>query len=147
MLAHQLDVESLNREFENKSPQDVIRWAVQEFPVKLAMTSSFGSESGVLLHMVSQIKAELPILFIETGFHFPETLQYKKDLIQRFGLTNVIDLKADPKRREELIKEYDEVPYEKNPDLCCQINKVDSLDEALKEYHAWMTGIRRHQSD
>ena len=147
MLAHQLDVESLNREFENKSPQDVIRWAVQEFPVKLAMTSSFGSESGVLLHMVSQIKAELPILFIETGFHFPETLQYKKDLIQRFGLTNVIDLKADPKRREELIKEYDEIPYEKNPDLCCQINKVDSLDEALKEYHAWMTGIRRHQSD
>ncbi len=146
-MAHQINTEKLNQEFESKSPQDIIRWAVQEFPEKLAMTSSFGSESGVLLHMVSRIKPSIPVLFIETGYHFPETIQYKKDLIRSLGLTNVIDLKADPKKREELLRKYQDVPYEKNPDLCCQINKVDSLDEALKDYHAWMTGIRRHQSD
>lgn len=147
MLAYQLDLEKRNAEFESKTPQEVVAWAVETFAPHLAMTSSFGPESGALLHMVSRVDPNVPVLFLETGYHFPETLQYKKQLAEQFGLTQVIDLKADPGRREKVIADYQGVPYEKNPDLCCQINKVEPLDAALKNYHAWMTGIRRRQTD
>ncbi len=142
-----LDLEKLNEELESKKPQEMIAWAIQTFAPRFAMTSSFGPESGVLLHMASRIDPTLPVLFLETGFHFPETLEYKNQLAKLFGLKNVIDLKADPGRREKLIKDTGGVPYEKNPDLCCQLNKVEPLDAALKGYEAWMSGIRRHQTD
>lgn len=147
MTAHARDLVKLNQEFEAKHPEEVIRWAVREFKGGIAMTSSFGPESGVLLHIVSRIDPSTPVLFLETGYHFPETLQYKEELIRLFDLKNVIDLKADPKRKAEVVKQYEGVPYEKNPDLCCQINKVDPLDQAIQEYEAWMSGIRRHQTD
>lgn len=113
------------------------------------MSSSFGPESGVLLHLVSKIDPSVPVLFLETGYHFPETIQYKEDLIRLFGLKRVLDLKADPKRKAEVVKQYEGIPYEKNPDLCCQINKVEPMDKALQEFgfDAWVSGIKRHQTD
>ena len=147
MTAHTLDLEKLNREFETKKPEEIAAWAVREFPGRIAMASSFGPESGVLLHMVSRIDPAVPVLFLETGYHFPETLQYKEELVRLLGLKRVLDLKADPKRKAEVVKQYEGVPYEKNPDLCCQINKVEPIDKALAEFGAWMSGIRRHQTD
>ena len=111
------------------------------------MTSSFGPESGVLLHMASQIDKNIPVLFLETGYHFPETLQYRDQLAELFGLTNIVNLKADKAKKEAFVAKHDEVPYEKDPEGCCQLNKVEPLDEAIKGYHAWMSGIRRHQTD
>ena len=146
-MAHKLDLEKLNEEFEKKTPQQIIAWAVKEFQPRLAMTSSFGPESGTLLHMVSQINASIPVLFLETGYHFPETLAYKDRLVQLFGLKNVLDLRADRQKKAQVVAEYAGVPYEKNPDLCCQINKVEPLAAAVKNYDAWMSGIRRHQTD
>lgn len=146
-MAHQLDLEKINEELEKKNPPDIIAWAVEAFMPKLVMTSSFGPESGALLHMISRVNPDVPIFFLETGFHFPETIQYKEDLVRQFGLKQVIDLKADPERRAKLMVDYQDVPYEKNPDLCCQINKVETLDKALKGYDAWMSGIRRKQTD
>ena len=146
-MAHKLDLEKLNEDFEGKSPQQIIAWAAQEFQPRLAMTSSFGPESGTLLHMVSQIDPSIPVLFLETGYHFPETLEYKKSLVRLFGLKNVLDLRADREKKDRVVAEYQGVPYEKNPDLCCQINKVEPLDLALKDYDAWMSGIRRRQTD
>lgn len=147
MLAHQIDLEKINEQFEKQKPIEIIRWAVKEFFPSFAMTSSFGPESGVLLHMASLVNKSIPVLFLETGFHFPETLQYKDQLVKMLGLTNVIDLKADPERRAKLLADNQNVPYEKNPDLCCQINKVEPLDAGLKGYGAWMSGIRRNQTD
>lgn len=147
MLAHKLDLEKLNQEFESRKPEEIVDWAVREFSPRFAMTSSFGPESGVLLHMVSRVDPGLPVLFLETGYHFPETLEYKETLTQLFGLRNVIDLKADPEKRAKLIAENEGVPYERDPDLCCHLHKVEPLDLALKNYDAWMTGIRRHQTD
>ena len=146
-MTRQIDIEKINEEFETRKPIDIIRWAVKEFSPRLAMTSSFGPESGVLLHLASQADPSIPVLFLETGYHFPETLEYKNQLVKMFGLTNLRELKADPKRKEKVVADYDGVPYEKNPDLCCQINKVEPLDAALKDYAAWMSGIRRHQTD
>lgn len=147
MLIHQLDLEKLNEELEAKKPQEIIAWAVSEFSPHLAMTSSFGPESGVLLHMASSVNPNIPVLFLDTGYHFPETLQYKETLTKLFGLTRVLDLRADREWKARVVAQYDGVPYERNPDLCCQINKVEPLDEALKNYAAWMSGIRRHQTD
>ena len=148
MLAiHSLDLEKLNQEFETKRPEEIIVWALKELSGRIALSSSFGPESGVLLHMVSRIDPSIPVLFLETGYHFPETLEYKEALIRFLGLKNVIDLKADPKPKAEVVKRYEGVPYEKDPDLCCQINKVEPLDEALRNYDAWMSGIRRQQTD
>ena len=147
MLTRKLDLEKLNEEFEKKHPSEIIAWAVREFSGRLAMTSSFGPESGTLLHMVSRVDTSVPVLFLETGYHFPETLEYKERLVKLFGLENVINLHADAAKRKEVVDKYQGVPYEKNPDLCCQINKVEPLDPALKNYDAWMSGIRRHQTD
>jgi len=141
------DFAKINQELEGKKPEEIIAWAVREFRGKIAASSSFGPESGVLLHMISRIDPSVPILFLETGYHFPETLKYKEDLVTLLGLKNVMDLKADPKRKAEVVKRYEGVPYEKNPDLCCQINKVEPIDLALKDYDAWMSGIRRNQTD
>lgn len=147
MAGHTYDLLKLNQEFEGKKPEEIIAWAIREFPERIAATSSFGPESAVLLHLVSRVDPAVPILFLETGYHFPETLEYKEALTRLFKLKNVIDLKADPKRKAEVVKQYEGVPYEKNPDLCCQINKVEPIDLALKDYDAWMSGIRRHQTD
>lgn len=141
------NLDALNEVFEKQKPAEIIAWAAQEFSSSLAMTSSFGPESGVLLHLVSQVNPEIPVLFLETGYHFPETLEYKASLVKRFGLKNIFDLRADPKRRQQLIDKHDGKPYEQDPDQCCHINKVEPLDEALQKYAAWMTGIRRNQTD
>ncbi len=146
-MTHSINVERLNEEFEIRKPQEIIAWAIKEFAPKIAMSSSFGPESGVLLHMVSRVDPNTPVLFLETGYHFPETLAYKKQLAELFGLKNVVDLKADPERRAKLVADHGGVPYEKNPDLCCEINKVEPLDAAMKGYEAWISGIRRHQTD
>lgn len=146
-VVQKIDIEKLNEKFESQKPQDIIAWAVQEFSPSFAMTSSFGPESGVLLHMISRINPATPVLFLETGFHFPETLQYRDQLVKMFGLTNLIELKAEVTRRAKLVSDHEGVPYEKNPDSCCQINKVEPLDAGLKGYTAWMSGIRRHQTD
>lgn len=147
MLTDKLDLEKLNEDFEGKKPLEIIEWAVQEFSPRIAMTSSFGPESGTLLHMVSRVSRDVPVLFLETGYHFPETLEYRRQLAELFGLTRVLDLKADPEKKAEVVAAYDGRPYEANPDLCCQINKVEPLAGAIKQYAAWMSGIRRHQTD
>ena len=148
MLAeHVLDLAKLNQELESKKPEEILAWALKEFSGRIAMSSSFGPESGVLLHLVSRLHPEVPVLFLETGYHFPETLEYKDSLTKLLGLKNVLDLTADPKRKAEVVKQYEGLPYERNPDLCCQINKVEPLDLALKDYDAWLSGIRRQQTD
>jgi phosphoadenosine phosphosulfate reductase len=138
-----LDLEKINLGFEKSSPLEIVRWAIQTFAPGIAATSSFGPESGVLLSLIGKTDPQTPVLFLETGFHFPETLEYKKQLTDLFGLKSAVDLRADPARRAKLIEDYQGKPYEANPDLCCQINKVEPLDAALKGYR----GIRRHQTD
>ncbi len=147
MPAHQLELEKLNEAFEKQKPQEIIAWAIKEFAGSFAMTSSFGPESGVLLHMVSLLDPNLPVLFLETGYHFKETLEYRDQLAKMFGLKNIIDLRADQTKKAALIEKHAGVPYEKDPDACCYINKVEPLDNELKKYDAWMSGIRRHQTD
>lgn len=145
-MAKKLDLEKLNVRFEKAQPAEILRWAIDEFKPKVALSSSFQTESVALLHMVSEIDPSIRVLFLETGWHFKETLDFKNEVVKRFGLTNVADLKADPKKREALSQATGGKPYEANPDQCCYLNKVEPLEEALKGLNAWISGIRRSQS-
>jgi len=145
-MTRKLHLNTLNQRFQKAQPEEIIRWAIEEFRPRIVLTSSFQTESVALLHMVSEIDPNQPILFLETGWHFQETLEFKRKLMELLGLTNVLELKADPTKRQASIDESGGKPYEKDPDHCCLINKVEPLQRALREFDAWISGIRRSQS-
>ncbi len=136
--------EKINEAFESKSAEDVIRWAVGEFTPDLAMSTSFGAESAVLLHLVTQIHPTIPVLFTNTGFHFKETLEHRDLLVKRLKL-NLRELKPAIPHEEFLAKNGK--LYERDPDACCAVNKIAPFENALRDYKAWITGIRRNQAD
>ena len=119
-------------------------WAWQTFGPEIAVTSSFQSQSVPLLHMISTTTPDMPVLFLDTGFHFPETLAFRDSLIRDWGL-RVRSLTADP-GNEHAGRMHGQL-HQTDPDLCCYINKVVPLAEARKELRAWITGIRRDQTE
>ena len=110
----------------------------------VAVVSSFGAESAVLLHLVAQVDPNVPVLFLETGKHFPETLAYRDMLVERLGLTDVRDLTPDP----DVLAAKDEsgLRWSWDPDGCCEIRKVVPLAKALAGFDASITGRKAFQS-
>jgi len=106
------------------------------------LTSSFGTTSAVLLHIVSRIRPNCPIYFIDTGYHFKETLAYKKRLSWQLDL-NVVDI--HPNQKAHQFTEQNEL-WEENPDRCCDINKVKPLESVKENYDAWMSGLIAFQN-
>jgi phosphoadenosine phosphosulfate reductase len=110
----------------------------------VAVVSSFGAESAVLLHLVSRVDPNIPVLFLETGKHFPETLAYLDLLVEKLGLTNIVRLTPDP---EDLArKDESGLRWSYDPDGCCEIRKVKPLATALAGYDATITGRKAFQS-
>jgi phosphoadenosine phosphosulfate reductase len=110
---------------------------------RTALVSSFGAESAVLLHMAATVDPALPVIFLDTGRHFPETLAYRDQLVDRLGLEDVRSAYPD---RTALLR-YDRKGrlYAEDPDLCCDIRKTEPLGEALAAFDAWITGRKRFQ--
>jgi phosphoadenosine phosphosulfate reductase len=138
-----LDLTTLNNRFENATPEEILTWAWQTFDSQLAITSSFQTQSVPLLHMIARAAPELPVLFVDTGFHFPETVAFRHCLAEAFNL-NVIDVRP-PWTSAEFIAEHGEM-YKSDPDLCCRLNKVEPLETVLAGYKGWLSGIRRDQT-
>ena len=139
------DVIRLNRMFRGSSTEEMLEAVIKDGLVgNLAAVSSFGAESAVLLHLIASIDPDVPVLFLETGKHFPETLAYRDDLVDRLGLTNLINLYPD---LEEL-KARDEsgLRWSYDPDGCCEIRKVKPLASALEQFDASFTGRKAFQS-
>ncbi|WP_374409209.1 phosphoadenylyl-sulfate reductase [Pelagerythrobacter sp.] len=139
------DAIRLNRMFRGADTMEMLRAVIGDGLVgELATVSSFGAESAVLLHLVSQVDPALPVLFLETGKHFPETLQYRDDLVARLGLTGLVNLRPDP----ELLAKRDEsgLRWSYDPDGCCEIRKVLPLATALAGFDATLTGRKAFQS-
>lgn len=111
-------------------------------PEKILVTSSFGSTSVALLHLVNQVKPGHPIHFVDTTYHFDETKRYKDLLVDRFNL-NVISLKAPVNRNKFTRENY---TYLYNQDLCCFINKVDPVEQIKGEYDIWVSGLLAFQN-
>lgn len=138
-----LDIDSLNNKFENSSSLEVLEWAYNSFTTEIVASSSFQTQSVALLHMISQVVPKVPVIFLDTGFHFPETLAYRDQLIEILGL-NVVNLK--PKASKTSFLQVGQELHRTNPDLCCQLNKVKPLADALKSYQALISGVRRDQT-
>jgi len=140
-----IDIVGLNSKFETESPGRILEWVWETFdPEMVAATSSFQSQSIPLLHLISRFSPDLPIIFIDTGFHFPETLVFRDRLVRDFGLCiKTIKPETSPNRFKGQTREL----YHNNPDLCCYINKVKPLQDAKLKLHGWITGIRRDQTD
>lgn len=114
------------------------------FPGRIALVSSFGADSAVLLHMVAQIDKAAPVLFIDTGVLFQETLAYRDELVARLDLRNVVNITPDA---AQLAKEDPEnFLWTGDPDRCCEIRKVIPLAKALDGYEAWITGRKQFQA-
>lgn len=110
-----------------------------------AIVSSFGAESAILLHLVGSIDPAIPVIFLETGKHFPETLAYRDALIEQIGLTDVRNVTPDP----QLLSSRDEtgLRWSYDPDGCCEIRKVLPLRAALAPFDAQFTGRKAFQSN
>ena len=113
------------------------------FPGRIALVSSFGAESAVLLHMVAEIAPALPVIFLDTGKLFPETLAYRDRLVARLGLTDVRAVR--PSGAQLAAFDPEGRLWQRDPDLCCAIRKTNPLDEALEGFEAWITGRKRTQ--
>jgi phosphoadenosine phosphosulfate reductase len=110
---------------------------------RTAVVSAFGGESVVLLHMVAEVDPTLPVIFLDTGRHFPETLAYRDQLVDRLGLK---DLRTAYPNRQEL-QRHDRRGrlFAEDPDFCCDIRKTQPLAEELEGFAAWITGRKRFQ--
>ncbi|MEE4317141.1 MAG: phosphoadenylyl-sulfate reductase, partial [Erythrobacter sp.] len=138
------DAVRLNRMFRGSSTQEMLEAVIGDrLAGDLAVVSSFGAESAVLLHLVASVDPKVPVLFLDTGKHFAETLAYRDSLVERLGL-NLVVLTPDP--AELAKKDETGLRWSYDPDGCCDIRKVRPLEKALTEYDASFTGRKAFQS-
>jgi phosphoadenosine phosphosulfate reductase len=135
------EVAALNLLLRDASPQTILRKAIDTYGRRLAMVSSFGAESAVLLHMAAGIDSSLTVLFLDTGHLFAQTLDYRKTLARTLGLTDVRDLR--PEFQAIALADPKAVLWKTDTDACCAVRKVQPLDKALGGFDAWITGRKR----
>jgi len=140
-----LGIVALNGMFDEMDAVGVLRHAASEIlPGDIAIVSSFGADSAVLLHMVAQVDPSLPVYFLETGKHFAETLAYVETLKKHLGLRNVTAIRPDPKDLARFDPKGD--LWETDPDSCCHIRKTEPLEPITEQFGGWVTGRKRYQT-
>lgn len=147
MLDGNLDTRAgrLNDRYRHHAAIEVLKRAVTDPDLgQVALVSSFGAESVVLLHMVSRVAPGLPVLFIDTQMLFPETLAYQQEVAERLALTNVQVTTAS--EAEIAAHDPDGTLHKVNPDACCDFRKTVPLERVLSGYDAWITGRKRFQN-
>jgi phosphoadenosine phosphosulfate reductase len=138
-------VAGLNDRYRHHSATAVLERALHDPEVgQLALVSSFGAESVVLLHLVSVIAPHTPVLFIDTQMLFVETLAYQRELAEKLNLTDIRTIRAD--RRDTDFEDPDGTLHEFNTDACCTLRKIVPLERALKGFDGWITGRKRFQA-
>ena len=141
------ELKSLSDSLESKQPQDVLTSALERYAQKIVVACSFGAEDVALVDMVHRINPSVPLFYLDTDFLFPETYATRDRIIQHYDLkpAQVLQVKSllTPERQAE---QYGEALWSKEPDRCCQLRKVEPLTRVLKDFNAWITGIRRDQA-
>jgi len=138
------DLSTLNTQFENAYPQDVLRWAAETYGDQLAVVTSFQPTGIVTLHMLSEVAPDTTVLTLDTGLLFPETYALMDELEARLNL-RLIRVKPALTVAQQAAAHGAEL-WAHDPDKCCGIRKTVPLNEALDGYDAWITGLRRDQS-
>jgi len=139
------DAAALNARFADVDTIGMLRAVMGEgLAGRLAVVSSFGAESAVLLHLVAEVDPATAVVFLETRKHFPETIAYRDELVARLGLTNLLIIEPDPARLAE--RDASELRWSYDPDGCCEIRKIEPLARALAGFDASITGRKGFQS-
>ncbi|MEV4871919.1 phosphoadenylyl-sulfate reductase [Streptomyces syringium] len=134
--------ERAGRELEDAPALDILRWAAETFGPRFCVTSSM--EDAVVAHLASRVLPGVDVVFLDTGYHFPETIG-TRDAVAAVMDVNVITL--TPRRSvAEQDAEHGPRLHDRDPDLCCALRKVQPLEEGLGAYDAWATGLRRDES-
>ncbi len=131
----------LDAELRHAHPRTIIEAAVETFGERLALVSSFGAESAVLLDLMAKVKPDIPVLFLDTGMLFGQTLDYRKSLAAHLGLKDVRDLR--PHYQDLAVVDPEAKLWQTDTDACCNLRKVVPLDLALEDFGAWITGRKR----
>ena len=136
-------LEDLNQNYQDLQPKERLQRLYSDFdPSRILITSSFGSTSVLLLHMISQVKPDHPVYFVDTSYHFPQTKEYVELLRNKLNL-NIQKLRAEPKKNQ-FTKENQTWKY--NHELCCFINKIDPVDQIVAHYDVWISGLFAFQN-
>ncbi|WP_432800101.1 phosphoadenylyl-sulfate reductase [Poriferisphaera sp. WC338] len=151
----QIDLDKVNADLANASAKQVVAWAAETFSSSLVMTSSFGSQAALMLHLVTRVVPDIPVIFIDTGYHFPETYQFADDLASRLKLNlKTYQSPVSPAYMEARLGklwEQGETEEEqiKNLNEYDRLRKVEPMQRALKELAAqsWLAGLRGQQTD
>jgi phosphoadenosine phosphosulfate reductase len=134
----------LNERYAEWSTLDVLDDVInREFGRRVALVSSFGADSAVLLHLAATVAPAVPVIFIDTGKIFGSTLRYRDELAARLGLTDVRVARPDPATLAT--QDSDSALWLREPDACCAIRKVAPLARALSGFGAWISGRKRYQ--
>src|SRR4051794_22180760 len=128
------EMASLNEQFEKAPASEIIRWAVDTFHPHLALTASM--TDAVLIDLAVTVEPSIEVVFIDTGYHFPETLETVEHVRRKYGLN----------LRMMTVPHHDEELWKVDPENCCSAIKVGQLDRALMGKEAWMSGLRRAES-
>ena len=145
LFGDQIAASRLETRFARLKASSLLRLAIEDlYPGRIALVSSFGADAAALLHMVARIDAATPVIFVDTGQHFPETLAYRDDLVARLKLTNVIV--AEPRAETVAEEDPERLLFAADPDRCCDIRKVRPLAEAIEGFDAWITGRKGFQT-
>jgi len=128
---------------EAMTAEDCLLWAYERFGDKLCLTCSWQKQSSVLVHMVSELGIDIPVIELDTALFFRETYETRERLVAKYGLELI---RPDVISVAEQHKQEGPNLWETDPDRCCHVRKVEPLERALKKYDAWISGIRREQS-
>ncbi len=145
-----LDLETVNRQLDDVSAADIVAWAGQRFERGLVLTSSFGVQAAVMLHLVTQVLPDIPVIFIDTGYLHPETYRFADDLTQRLKLNlKVYQADVSPARMEALRGKLWELETREALIEYDTLRKVEPMQRALRELGAtaWLAGLRQGQTD
>jgi phosphoadenosine phosphosulfate reductase len=141
------EIAALNARFEPAAPQDVVRWAVDTFGDGLSVGASFGGASGMaILHMVAALKPNVHVFVLDTDYLFEETHETMRQSVPALGLTNMHVYKS-ALTHEEQAKQFGAALWMRDPDACCEIRKIAPNRVALEGKSAWVSGLRRDQSE
>lgn len=135
----------LRRRFDGAAPAPILQAALGEiFKGRIAVVSSFGADSAVLLHLVAAVDRATPVLFVDTGRHFPETLQHRDRLVRHLDLSDVHNIGPSPEEVARRDADFSRATWD--PDGCCAFRKIAPLQRALAGFDAWITGRKRFQA-
>jgi len=138
-------VVDLRRRLDGAAPDRILQTVLGEsFAGRIAVVSSFGADSAVLLHLVAAVDRTTPVLFVDTGRHFPETLEHRDRLVRHLGLRDVRSVGPSPEEVARRDADLSRATWD--PDGCCAFRKIAPLQHALAGFDAWITGRKRFQA-